>query len=272
METNRSLFIFGINFFWEGENLKKLQFGNITYESMEEKTIRNQFVKVFKKCPLPEDEILSNIGLFLNSKNLSRILFMNHLYQQIIDIQGIIIEFGVRWGQNVSLFAALRGIYEPFNRHRKIVGFDTFKGFPAISKKDGKSKLMKRGADSVSENYVDYLTKVMECQEKDNPLSHIKKFELVAGDAGVEIDRYLKEHPETIIALAYFDFDIYEPTKKCLEAIRPHLVKGSVLGFDELNDPDSPGETIALREVFELNNIKLKRYRYASRVSYFIME
>ena len=252
--------------------MQKSQFGNIAYESAEEKSIRSQFVEDFKQCPIPEDEILSNLGLFLNSKNLSRILFMNHLYQQIIDVQGIIVEFGVRWGQNVSLFSAFRGIYEPFNRHRKIVGFDTFKGFPAISEKDGKSELMREGELAVSENYIDYLTKVMEFQEKENPLSHIKKFELVAGDAVVEIDKYLKGHPETIIALAYFDFDIYEPTKKCLEAIRPHLVKGSVLGFDELNDPDSPGETIALREVFGLNNIKLKRYRYASRVSYFVLE
>lgn len=252
--------------------MKKTQLGNITYESKEEKSIRERFIKVFRQCPIPDDEILSNLGLFLNSKNLSRILFMNYLYQQIIDIQGIIIEFGVRWGQNMSLFAALRGIYEPFNRQRKIVGFDTFKGFPTISEKDGKSKLMKKGADSVTENYANYLTKVLEFQEKDNPLSHIKKYKLVAGDAVIEIDRYLKEHPETIISLAYFDFDLYEPTKKCLEVIRPYLVKGSVLGFDELNDPDSPGETVALKEVFGLGNMRLKRYRYASRVSYFVVE
>ena len=82
----------------------------------------------------------------------------------------------------------------------------------------------------------------------------------------------MKKHPETIIALAYFDFDVYKPTKKCLEAIKTHLVKGSILAFDELNDPDSPGETQALMEVFGLNNIQLRRYRYASRVSYFIVE
>ena len=251
--------------------MRESEFGNITYESTDERSIREQFIETFKQCPIPETEILSNLGLFLNSKNLSRILFMNHMYQQIIDVQGIIIEFGVRWGQNTSLFAALRGIYEPFNRHRKIVGFDTFKGFPAITEKDGKSKLMRVGADSVSENYVNYLNTLMGLQEKDNPLSHIKKFELVAGDAVVEIDKYLTEHPETIIALAYFDFDLYEPTRKCLEVIRPYLVKGSVLGFDELNDPDSPGETVALKEVFGLNKINLKRYRYASRVSYFVL-
>jgi hypothetical protein len=86
------------------------------------------------------------------------------------------------------------------------------------------------------------------------------------------IHRYLEKNPETIVALAYFDLDLYEPTKACLEAIRPRLVKGSVLGFDELNDPDSPGETIALNEVFGLENIRLRRYRYASRVSYFVVE
>ena len=112
----------------------------------------------------------------------------------------------------------------------------------------------------------------MEIQEKSNPISHIKKYELVVGDAVNEIDKYLKRYPETIVALAYFDFDIYEPTMKCLRAIKPRLVKGSVLGFDELNDHDSPGETIALNEVFGMGNIRLKRIRNTSRISYFVVE
>ena len=152
------------------------------------------------------------------------------------------------------------------------MGFDTFEGLPSISEKDGNSKLMKEGHYSVSENYFDYLNKIMEFQEMDNPLPHIKKFELIKGDASIEIKEYLRNHPETIISLVYFDLDLYEPTKKCLDAIRPHLVKGSVIGFDELNDADCPGETQALNEVFGLNNIKLRRYRYTSRVSYFIVE
>ena len=84
-----------------------------------------------------------NLGLFLDSKSLSRILFMDYLYKKNIDLQGVVMEFGVRWGQNCSLFSALRGIYEPFNRHRKIIGFDTFTGFPSVSKKDGKTALAK---------------------------------------------------------------------------------------------------------------------------------
>ena len=102
-----------------------------------------------------------------------------------------------------------------------------------------------------------------------NPLNHLKKFEIVKGDATKTIFEYLDRNKETIIALAYFDFDVYETTKVCLEAIKDLLVKGSVIGFDEMNDPDSPGETQAVMEVFGLNNIRLKRFPQTSRCSYF---
>jgi hypothetical protein len=57
---------------------------------------------------------------------------------------------------------------------------------------------------------------------------------------------YLENNPETIIAFAYFDFDLYEPTKICLEAILPHSTKGAIIGFDEINSHIFPGETKAL--------------------------
>ncbi|MBI2028446.1 MAG: crotonobetainyl-CoA--carnitine CoA-transferase [Candidatus Levybacteria bacterium] len=242
------------------------------YSSGHEAKIRQTLVELFKNCPIPDDQIMSNLGLFLNSKNLSRILFMDHIFKQIVDIPGIVLEFGTRWGQNIALFSSLRGIYDPFNRHRKIVGFDTFTGFPEISPKDGDSEIMLKGNLTLTKDYLEYLTKIMEYHEQENPLSHIKKFELIKGDANSEIIKYFKKHPETIVALAFFDFDLYKPTKKCLQAIKPYLVKGSILSFDELNDPDSPGETIALDEVFGLNNIRLKRHKFTSRTSYFVVE
>ena len=243
-----------------------------TYASSNEMADGAELVELFHACPIPDDQLLSNLGLFLESKNLARILFMDFLFRQIIDAQGVVMEFGTRWGQNLALFAALRGIYEPFNRHRKIIGFDTFAGFPSISPQDGKSEMMTPGQLAVAEGYEKFLSRILGLHEHLNPLSHIRKFELRIGDATVEIVKYLEEAPETIIALAYFDFDLYEPTKKCLEVIRPRLTKGSVLAFDELNDPDSPGETVALMETFGLNNVRLKRYPHASRVSYFVLE
>ena len=41
-------------------------------------------------------------------------------------------------------------------------------------------------------------------QEALNPMSHLKRFELVKGDAAETIPQYLKAHPETIVSLADF--------------------------------------------------------------------
>lgn len=56
------------------------------------------FDKMFKNTPIPDDELLSNLGLYLNRQTLSRILYMHELYRKIINVHGVTIEFGVRWG------------------------------------------------------------------------------------------------------------------------------------------------------------------------------
>jgi hypothetical protein len=245
---------------------------NISYSSDQELYARKSLVEMLRGAPIPDDQLAANLALFIESKYLARMLFMDMLYRQIIEVHGVVMEFGTRWGQNSALFTALRGIYEPFNRHRKIIAFDTFTGFPSFAKEDGKSELMRVGQLATPEGYSSFLSNLLKTHEDLNPLSHIKKHEICVGDATKELPAFLERSPETIVALAYFDFDIYEPTKKCLEIIKPRLVKGSVIGFDELNDPDSPGETIALMESFGLNNIRLKRFSHASRVSYFVVE
>ena len=164
----------------------------------------------------------------------------------------------------------MRGIYEPFNYNRKIVGFDTFGGFPSVDKKDGAK--VKTGDYAVTENYEVYLEKILAYHESESPIPHIKKFELVKGDAIVTIDEYLKRSPETIVALAYFDFDIYMPTKKCLEAILPRVTKGSIIAFDELNCPEFPGETLAVMEVLGLSKFALKRSVLNPLISYIVIE
>lgn len=170
---------------------------------------RRNFLNLFKNSPIPDDEILYNLGLFINRQNLSRILFMNELYKKIVDVHGIIIEFGVRWGQNLSLFESFRGIYEPFNYNREIVGFDTFEGFKSIDKLDGSNEIIKEGSYSVTSNYEDYLDKILSYHESESPIAHLKKYKLIKGDATKTIYEYLKENPQAIIAFAYFDFDIY---------------------------------------------------------------
>lgn len=242
------------------------------YTSEKEETVRGNLLSLFEECPIPRSEILSNLGLFINRQTLTRMFFIKEIYEQIIDINGIIMEFGVRWGNNLALFESLRGIYEPYNYNRKIIGFDTFAGFSSTHKKDGGANIIKNGSYSTTKDYDLYLEKILDCHENESPVSHIKKYGLRKGDAMNTCSEYLQNNPETIIALAYFDFDLYAPTEKCLNDIKDFLTKGSVVVFDELCSHDFPGETVALREALGLSSYKVQRSKFSSCEAYLIIE
>ena len=182
------------------------------YSSESEKERRKEFFTLYKQCPIPDREILSNLGLFINRRDLSRMLFLNEIYQHIVDIHGIVIEFGVRWGQSLALFESFRGIYEPFNHNRKIIGFDTFEGFPSVHKKDGTSEIVKKGSYSVTSGYENYLEEVLDYHENESPIGHMKKYQLIKGDATKQIDIFLEnEEPGTgnpILEMIEYKFDI----------------------------------------------------------------
>jgi hypothetical protein len=229
--------------------------------SDEELNRRMAFLEMFRRSPIPPTELLySQLSVYLPRQELSRILAVADLYRDhVVSTNGIIIEFGTCYGRTASLLTNLRGIFEPYNFTRKLVIFDTFSGLRGVSEQDGSDKLAVNGSYSSGSNYREYLEDVLTYHESEAPIAHIKKFELRKGDASETLPLYLKEHPETVIALAYFDFDIYAPTKACLEAIRPHLTRNSLLVFDQLNCPEFPGETRALAEVFGLERCASQR-------------
>ncbi len=240
----------------------------IVLSSGREKDTERRLVEILKDSPIPDKELLANFGVYAPSRVLARLLFFYEIYKKILHTHGVVIEFGVRWGQTLSWLVSLRSILEPFNRHRKILGFDTFTGFKGVMAKDGASHGCREGDYGVARDYAGQLDELLRLQERLNPMAHIKRFELIKGDAAKAVPGYLRRHPETMVALAIFDFDIYKPTRAALKAVRPHLMKGSVLVFDELCDDIFPGETLALQEVFGLNRVRVQRLPMTSRLSY----
>jgi Macrocin-O-methyltransferase (TylF) len=226
----------------------------------------------FKNAPMPTQEVLNNLGLFYSNKEMARMLFVHEMYKLILPVHGSIMEFGVRWGNNQALFNAFRGIYEPFNGNRKIIGFDTFEGFPSVAPEDGNAEFIEKGAFGVTAGYESYLQGLLDIRSKEGYNLGTSSYQLVKGDACVTVPAYLKAHAETVVALAYFDFDLYEPTKVCLEAIVPYLTKGSVVVFDELNFEGFPGETQALREVLGLGRYHLRHLPLSSARAYMIID
>jgi hypothetical protein len=232
---------------------------------------RTLFYRELMQAPIPPEELMNNLPLFQDRRLIARILFIAEMYQQILKVHGNIFEFGVRYGPNLALFTSLRGIYEPLNPNRRVVGFDTFGGFPKTHPRHDLARF-KAGDYAVTKNYEAYLEKLLSLHESMAPIENQKKFELVKGDATKTLKKYLANHPETIVSLAYFDLDLYEPTKVCLEAILPYLTKGAVIGFDEINMPDWPGETVALREVLGTGKFRLVHSPYRAAAAYLVYE
>jgi hypothetical protein len=233
---------------------------------------REDLVRLFRESPLPVNELLVNFPLYARSSVVAKWLYINELYERIVRLPGVVMEFGVWWGANLCLFESLRAVYEPYNYTRKIVGFDTFEGYPEASIEDGSSEHVRVAQYSVANDYTEHLSQLLDYHQRENVMGHIKKYELVPGDAGESIVRYLVDHPETVIALAYFDMQLYAPTKACLEAIAPRLVRGAVIAMDELNSADFPGETAAFDEAIGIGRYRILRSRFLPDRAYALVD
>lgn len=194
------------------------------------------------------------------------------VYKLCKNIPGSIIECGVAGGKGLMTFAHLCSIFEPYHYVRKIIGFDTFEGFPEISDKDKTSKAehMKKGG--LSSDSYQALKRAVELYDMNRALGHLKKVELVKGDISETFPKYLEENPSLVIALLYLDLDLYKPTLDTLKLVVNRIPKGGVIAFDELNHSDYPGETIAVMETVGVNNLRLKRLDISSMLAYAILE
>jgi len=251
----------------------KKKIGRSFFKKNEELILLKQKKDYFKKVEKKINfDNLNQTILPSSRRSLSRILYYNEIYKNILGKPGVIMEFGVEYGSTLSLLSKLRSIYEPFNYSRKIIGFDTFSGFNSKLNKDEKKLGWKKGDYKVEKNYEKYLEKFLAYDELMAPLPHIKKFELVKGDAGKTINSYLKKNDQTVIAMAILDMDVYDPTKKVLQKIKNRLFKGSVLVFDQLNHPDFPGETKAILDILGIRKFKLKSFHGETFGAYVILE
>lgn len=228
------------------------------HDSPQETEVNLRLTKLLANCPIPTEELINNLPLFLRRHQMLDLLSMDALYRMVLDVPGIIVEFGVRYGRHLGTFVALRGVYEPYNPLRHIIGFDTFTGFPEIADVDRVGPTAYPGRFAVPSDYPAYLREVLEAHEVGEFFGHVtQRSRIVEGDVRETLPRYLEENPHTVVALAYFDMDLYEPSRAALAAIRPYLTRGSVLAFDELDNPKWPGENIAMRELFGLDHARI---------------
>jgi Macrocin-O-methyltransferase (TylF) len=210
---------------------------------------------------------------YLRRQSLAKILWWEHLYRQIVDVPGCILEFGVHFGTSLSTLMSLRGLFEPYNYQRDIVGFDTFEGFSSVGNEDQSNTFhWKAGDYATPEGFAEHLSEVLGIQERMSPLAHIQKHELVVGDASDTFPKWLSRHPEQLVALVIFDMDVYEPTANVLRAVQDRLTKGSIVVLDELASKAFPGETQAFVEVVGFRNVRLRRFPFQPTAAYYVVD
>jgi 3-O-methyltransferase len=231
----------------------------VPHESAQEREARERLARLLSETPIPAEYLIDNLPVYLRRHQLSDLLSIDALYREVRDIPGVIMEFGVLHGRHLAAFTALRGIYEPYNSLRRIIGFDTFTGFPDISPVDQVSPNAVVGRFRTTDGYPDHLREVLAAHELGEPLGHVQRTFVVEGDVRQTLPRYLDDNPQTVIAMAYFDLDLYESTRDTLKIVTPYLTKGSILAFDEFIHPKWPGETAALREICGLSDTRLRQ-------------
>lgn len=215
---------------------------------------------------------LRNFTKYVPRQELTRFLAKHAIFQRTVSIHGHIIECGVFLGGGLMTWAELSAIYEPVNYTRRVVGFDTFTGFPGFTDKDkGESPAYAQPGGLATHAYAD-LQECIRLYDLNRTIGHIPRVELVLGDATDTMPAYVQKNPHLVVSMLYLDFDSYAPTKVAIETFLPRMPKGAVLAFDELNDPAWPGETLAVLETIGVRNLRIERFPYMSQLSYAVLD
>jgi len=140
------------------------------------------------------------------------------------------IEFGVFSGTTVNFFSKKLS-------NKKIYGFDSFEGL----KEDWMGTSVVKGTFDLNKNIPKLENNVIP----------------IAGWIQDTLPIFLKEkNPK--INFIHIDVDTYETSKFILDSIKPYLVKGAIILFDELYNFEGwdIGEYKALKETFEESDYK----------------
>jgi hypothetical protein len=239
-----------------------------TARSEKEQSYAAQMERCIADSPFSNLERLRNFTLYTPRQDLTNFLVRYEIFKRVLEIQGSVIECGVLRGGGLMAWAQFSAILEPANHQRRVVGFDTFSGFPKLSKQDRASESDQARPGGLAVDSYDHLRYCVDLFDMNRFVGHVPKVELVSGDATKTIPKYLKENPQLIVSLLYLDFDIYEPTLAALKHFVPRMPKGAVIAFDELNLKDWHGESIAVLESLKLREYRIERCSFGSAVSF----
>lgn len=249
---------------------------NIYFKSYSKTKIEEKVGKRYQACWDSNNDSFENkievFSKYVRRQTLTRFLAHYDIFKKILNVKGSVIECGVYSGGGLMTWAKISSILEPINLTRKIYGFDTFKGYPNISKKDSTFYVNSHKVGDMGSDSYDELKEIIKIYNSNRPIGHIEKVYLIKGDANKTIPQFIEENPYILVSLLHLNFDIYEPTSIAIKYFWPRIPKGGIIIFGEVDDPIWPGETIALVEQLGIGNLRIQRIEYEPYLAYVIKE
>src|SRR6266508_1602943 len=101
-----------------------------------ERRVGESIERIFLESSERVEIKLENFTKYVRRQHLKRFVAMYELFKLVLPVKGSVIECGVYQGFGLMAWAKLSAMLEPENLTRRIYGFDTFEGFPAVHEKD----------------------------------------------------------------------------------------------------------------------------------------
>jgi hypothetical protein len=226
-------------------------------------------------------DVMEYIGIFQSRIWFTKMLQQYELFKMAIDRPGHIVELGVYKGESFFNWARFVEIFNMGERETRVIGFDTFEGFPELHAKDMSASnqaeagqyAVTRGGFNAGQRAYDRIMKLIDVFEDDHFVPQKKRLEIIKGDICQTVPAYVQEHPGLRIALLHLDCDLYEPTLAGLKHLYPRVVPGGVVVLDEYGQEKFAGESAAFDEYFGDSRPPITKSRLNSNPSaWFIKE
>lgn len=228
----------------------------------------------FEKYEVSKREIWRNFAIYSRRVFMKRFLALYELYRQVANLPGDVVELGVYRGNSLMAFANFMEIRNMGDRHRRVIGFDNFKGFGSLDAKDGaeKPEFGKTSGGFGSRDFEAPLRDAIAIFDADRFIPYKPRILLVKGDIEETVPRFVDGNPGTRIALLHFDADLYRPTLVALERLWPLVVPGGIVAFDEYGIPPWEGESRAVDEFFAGKALHLRRFDWTSNPGAYVVK
>jgi len=238
-----------------------------TFKTPAEQAVGPAIAHIFESCRDSTETKIECFPKYVRRQHLKRFLAMYELFKLVLPVKGSIVECGVFHGFGLMSWAKLSTILEPENLTRRIYGFDTFAGFPSLTGKDQNVHTETQVGDLHASSYEE-LQQLIVLYDQDRFLGHIPKISLIKGDIAATVPKFVADNPHLLVSLLFVDCDLYEPTKVALQHFLPRMPRGAIVAFDELDNPQWPGETVAMLEETAARPLELRRLGWDPYISY----